>query len=103
MLAKTKLNTIEVFISKALTDSNICHDLFMLINNKLEEFDDMKKEIKNSSSTKWIFIVLNFWCLLKIKRKIDAKISLYSCCIDCVFKTFKTIDEVLSYLLEVSI
>ena len=52
MLAKTKLNTMEVFISKALTDSNICHDLFMLINNKLEEFDDMKKEIKNSNSTK---------------------------------------------------
>ena len=60
MLAKTKLNTIEVFISKALTDSNICHDLFMLINNKLEEFDEMKKEIKNSNSAKWIFIVLNF-------------------------------------------
>ena len=47
MLAKTELNHIEVLISKALIDSNVSHDEFLLINNALEEFDDMKKEIKN--------------------------------------------------------
>ena len=31
-LAKSQLNTIEVLISKALTDSNISHDDFFLIN-----------------------------------------------------------------------
>ena len=47
MLAKSKLNSIEVLISKALTDSNISHDELVLINNMLKEFYDMKEEIKN--------------------------------------------------------
>ena len=47
MLAKSKLNGIEVLISKALTDSNISHDELVLINNMLKEFYDMKEEIKN--------------------------------------------------------
>ena len=37
----------EVFISKALIDSNISNDEFVLINNVLKEYDDSKKEIKN--------------------------------------------------------
>ena len=40
-LVKSKLNSIKVLISKALTDSNISHDKFVLINNVLKE------EIKN--------------------------------------------------------
>ena len=47
LLAKSKLNSIEVLISKALIDSNISHDEFVLINNVLKEYDDMKEEIKN--------------------------------------------------------
>ena len=47
MLAKSKLKSIEVLISKALTDSNISHDELVLINNMLKEFYDMKEEIKN--------------------------------------------------------
>ena len=46
-LAKSKLNNIEVLISKALIDSNIIHDEFVLINNIRKEYDEMKKEIKN--------------------------------------------------------
>ena len=46
MLAKSKLNSIEVLISKGLIDSNINHDEFFLIN-VLKEYDDMKEEIKN--------------------------------------------------------
>ena len=48
-LAKSKLNSKEVLISKALIDSNIGHDQFVLINNVLKEFYDMKEEIKNSN------------------------------------------------------
>ena len=44
MLLKFKLNSLEVLISKALTDSN---DEFILINNVLEEYNGMKEEIKN--------------------------------------------------------
>ena len=49
MLAKYKSNSIEVLISKALIDSNINHDEFVLINNVLKEFYDMREEIKNSN------------------------------------------------------
>ena len=47
MLVKCKLNQTEVLISKALIDSNISHDGFVVINNMLKEYDDMKEEIKN--------------------------------------------------------
>ena len=33
LLAKTKLNSIKVLISKALIDLNINHDEFVLVNN----------------------------------------------------------------------
>ena len=49
-LVKPKLSKIEVLISKALIDSNIGHDEFVLINNVLKEYDKMKEEIKNSKS-----------------------------------------------------
>ena len=47
LLAKSKLNSIEVLISKALINSNISHDEFVLINNVLKEYDDMKEKTKN--------------------------------------------------------
>ena len=52
LLAKTKLNTIEVLISKAIIDSFTSHDEFLLLNNVLREYDDMKKKknLKNSIS-----------------------------------------------------
>ena len=36
----------EVFISKALIDTNVSHDEFVLINNMPKEFDNMKEGIK---------------------------------------------------------
>ena len=39
--AKSK-NTIEVLISKALIDSIISHDKFILINNVQKEYDNLK-------------------------------------------------------------
>ena len=47
LLAKSKLNSIEVLISKALISSNISHDKFALINYVLKEYDDVKEETKN--------------------------------------------------------
>ena len=47
LLAKSKLNSIEVLISKALIDSVVSHHKFVLINNILKEYDEMKEEIKN--------------------------------------------------------
>ena len=49
LLAKTKLNTIEVF-SKALIYSDISHNEFVLVNYVLEEYNVMKEEIKNPNN-----------------------------------------------------
>ena len=46
-LAKSKLNQIEFLVSKVLINWNISHDEFVLLNNVLKEYDDMKEEIKN--------------------------------------------------------
>ena len=48
-LAKSELNSIELnsLISKALKNSNISHDEFILINNVLKEYDNMKEETKD--------------------------------------------------------
>ena len=47
MLAKLKLNKIEVLIYKALIDSIISRDEFVLINKVLREYNEIKEEIKN--------------------------------------------------------
>ena len=42
------LNTIKVLISKILLESYISHDEFVLVNNVLKEYNEMKEEIKKS-------------------------------------------------------
>ena len=46
LLAKFKLNSKEVVISKALNDS-VIHDECLLINNVLKEYNGMKEKRKN--------------------------------------------------------
>ena len=48
--AKSKLNSIQVLISKALIDSVISHDELVLINNVLKEYVKIEEEIKNSNN-----------------------------------------------------
>ena len=45
LLTKSKINSIEVLISKALIDSVISHDEFVLINNALKEYEYVKEKI----------------------------------------------------------
>ena len=47
-LAKSKLNTIEVLISKAFIDSYIDHDEFVGVSNVLREYNKIKEAIKKS-------------------------------------------------------
>ena len=47
LLAKTKLSSIDVAISKVLIDLNVSDDEFALVNKELKNYDDMKEEIKN--------------------------------------------------------
>ena len=46
-MIKSRLNSKKVLISKALMDSVINLDEFVLINNVLKEYNKMNKEIKN--------------------------------------------------------
>ena len=67
MLTKSKLNSIEVIIPNALSDSDVSHDEFVLINMLIEnvpkEFYDMKEEIKNYND-KWKFKLYIEQCYL---------------------------------------
>ena len=45
LLVKTKLNSKEALIYKALVEPS--HAEFVLINNVLKQYDDVKEEIKN--------------------------------------------------------
>ena len=50
MKHESKLNSIDTSISKALVDSNVSHNEFLLINNVMKEFYDLKKKIKKSNN-----------------------------------------------------
>ena len=45
MLAKSKLNSIETLISRALIDLEIIHELFKAIVNEKEKYEKMKDSI----------------------------------------------------------
>ena len=45
MWAKSKLSSIEVLTNKALIDSVISHDEFVLTNDVLKEYEKIKEEI----------------------------------------------------------
>ena len=46
-MLKSKLKSISVLILKALINSVVSHDKFVLINNVQKEYDEIKKVIKN--------------------------------------------------------
>ena len=51
LLEKTKLDTIEVLIYKALIELYISHEEFVSVNNVLSEYNEMKKEIKDPETS----------------------------------------------------
>ena len=50
MLAKSKLNSIETLMSKALIDLDISHEEFKTIVNEKEKHEQMKESIRNTTS-----------------------------------------------------
>ena len=94
LLAKSKLNSIEVLISMVLIDSNISHDEFILINNVPKEFYDIKKEIKKFNSKFKPDIRMLSYCLKcrkntggknqKVVTIKNGRIMLLSKCAACV-------------------
>ena len=47
LLGKDDLNTIEVLILNAFSDSYISHDEFVSVNNMLREYNEIKEEVEN--------------------------------------------------------
>ena len=110
MLSKSKLNSIEVLISNALSDSDVSHDEFVLINMLIEnvpkEFYDMKEKIKNYND-KWRFKLYIEQCYLivwsveknresknpEVLRTENGRIMLFSKCSGCKSKNSKFLKE----------
>ena len=51
ILADAKLNTIDEYVSQAITDGDISHEEFTLINSELKKFNDLKERIRSKTST----------------------------------------------------
>ena len=51
LLAKTRSNSIKVLISRAVIDSYISYDDFVLKNYMLKEYDNLKEETKNLNTS----------------------------------------------------
>ena len=65
MLAKSKLNSIEVLNFRTLIDSCITHNEFILVNDVLKECDDMKEGIKSLWQS--TYKTMRSYCLKCIK------------------------------------
>ena len=78
LLGKPKLNSIEVLISKPVTDPCISDDKFDSMNNVLKVYNNMKEAIKNLKdnvfltiflyyTTAWIYMQF-FWTIYQKQR-----------------------------------
>ena len=52
MLAKSKLNSIETLISKALNDMEISHEEFIIILKEKDKFEGMKDNLRSENENK---------------------------------------------------
>ena len=49
LLARSKLNSIDTFISQALIDMYISHEEFITILNEKDKYEMMKENLKNKN------------------------------------------------------
>ena len=68
MLRKSKLNTIEVLIAKALIVSYISHDELVSLNNVLKEYMEMKEVITSSETSMEFYIKTMETCRVSCKK-----------------------------------
>ena len=102
LFEKSKLNSVEVLISKALIDSVISHDEFALINNFLKEYKEMKEEIKNSNNKQVCFYVIKEILIsekqfteINYKRSQEALVYIKNNLIDTDGGMYLTIDSLI--------
>ena len=107
MLAKAKLNTIEITVSRALFDLFISLDKFVSVSNLLREYNNMNEEIKNQKSHQrfiYIYIMYNVVLLFELQEKHlkkkpksfkgqSRKADYYIKCVVCDNKKLRIIKE----------
>ena len=54
MLAKSKLNSIEILISQALTDMEISHEEFVAIFKGKDKYEKMKENLRSKNEKREI-------------------------------------------------
>ena len=59
MLAKSKLNSIETFISQALIDMAISHEEFITILKEKDKYEKMKNNLRSENETSYEIMRLN--------------------------------------------
>ena len=59
MLAKSKLNSIDILISQALIDMNISHEEFITILKEKDRYEMMKENLKNKNGESYEIIRFN--------------------------------------------
>ena len=74
MLAKSKLNSIEILISQALIDLDISHEEFITILKEKNKYERMKENLRSENEEYKIMRLSN------IKSKIKKKFFL------CIYK-----------------
>ena len=107
LLAKSKLKNVEVLISKVLIESNISHGEFVLINNVLKEYDDMKEEVKNfktlSVYQRFSLFIKQCYCIVlsvggAIKNKIMSNKELAEALYKPVIRQFEKLKVYSSFI-----
>ena len=49
MLAKSKLNSIEILVSQALINMEVSHEEFITISKEKDKYEKMKENVRNVS------------------------------------------------------
>ena len=73
LLAKSKLNTTEVLIYRALIDSNIGHNSFLKKNNLIKQYERRNSKFKDINSLSKIYKTGLLYCL-KCRKNRESKI-----------------------------
>ena len=59
MLAKSKLNSIDILIAQALIDMNISHEEFIMILKEKDRYEMMEENLKNKNGEPYEIIRFN--------------------------------------------
>ena len=110
MLAKNKLNVIEILMSQALNDLDVSHEEFVKIIREKDKSEEIKKNVKNDGMSKKLLVnkviykeMMNSYCLVckrntenrdsKVVKTKNGRYMLSSKCAVCGSKKSRFVKE----------